>query len=86
MSWIRGYLCGAPVTAILLLTGCGRAPSFEILGSFFPVWLACFVAAILLTAISRALLSRYIEIAWPVLVYPSCTALFSFALWLLLFR
>jgi hypothetical protein len=31
--------------AALPLTGCGRAPSFDILGSFFPAWLLCFVAA-----------------------------------------
>jgi YtcA family len=77
---------GVFVSALLLMTGCGRAPSFDILGSFFPAWLVCLVVAILLTVISRALLSRYVEIAWPVLVYPSSTALFSFALWLLLFR
>ena len=85
MTWIRKSALGV-LAAPLLLTGCGRAPSFDILGSFFPAWLVCFGAAVLLTAISRALLSRYVEIAWPALVYPSCTALFSFALWLLLFR
>jgi hypothetical protein len=84
--WIRIRTLGVVALSVLFLSGCGRAPSFDILGSFFPAWLVCFVAAILLTAISRALLSRYVEIAWPVLVYPSCTALFSFALWLLLFR
>ena len=72
--------------ALLLMTGCGRAPSFDILGSFFPSWLVCLVVAILLTAVSRALLSRYVEIVWPVLVYPSLTAIFSFALWLAMFR
>ena len=86
MTWIRRSALGVLAPPLLFLTGCGRAPSFDLLGSFFPAWLVCFVAAILLTAISRALLSRYVEIAWPVLVYQSCTALFSFALWLLLFR
>ena len=84
--WIRIRTLGVVALSVLFLSGCGRAPSFDILGSFFPAWLVCFVAAILLTAISRALLSRYVEIVWPVLVYPSFTALFSFALWLLLFR
>ena len=72
--------------AALPLTGCGRAPSFDILGSFFPAWLLCFVAAILLTALSRELLRRYVEIAWPIVTYPSLTALLAFALWLTLFR
>lgn len=72
--------------ASLSLTGCERAPSFEILGSFFPAWLLCFVAAILLTVLSRVLFRRYVEILWPIVTYPSLTALFAFALWLTLFR
>jgi len=72
--------------AALPLTGCGRAPSFDILGSFFPAWLLCFVAAMLLTVLSRELLRRYGEIVWPIVTYPSLTALFAFALWLTLFR
>ena len=72
--------------AALPLTGCGRAPSFDRLGSFFPAWLLCFVAAILITVLSRELLRRYVEIVWPIVTYPSLTALFSFALWLTLFR
>jgi hypothetical protein len=70
----------------LSLTGCGRAPSFDILGSFFPAWLVCFVAAILLTVLSRELLRRYVAIAWPIATYPSLTALYAFALWFALFR
>ena len=69
-----------------MMTGCGRAPAFDILGSFFPAWLACLAAAIVLTVVSRALLDRYVEMAWPVLVYPSLTAIFTLTLWLMLFR
>ena len=76
---------GLPL-ATLSLTSCGRAPSFDILGSFFPAWLVCFVMAILLTVLSRELLRRYVEIVWPIVTYPSLTALFAFALWLTLFR
>jgi urea transporter len=72
--------------APLLLTGCGRAPAFDVLGSFFPAWLVCFAVAILLAVLCRALLQPRVEIALPVLVYPSLTAIFTFALWLALFR
>jgi len=72
--------------APLLLTGCGRAPAFDVLGSFFPAWLACFAVGILLAVICRALLQSRVEIAFPVLVYPSLTAIFTFTLWLALFR
>ena len=42
----------------------------------------CSVLAILLTVVSRVLLNRYVEIVWPVLVYPSLTAVCALALWL----
>ncbi|MBV8552693.1 MAG: hypothetical protein JOY54_15455 [Acidobacteriaceae bacterium] len=78
--------CGLAL-ALLLLTSCVRAPSFDIVGSFFPAWLACFTIAILLTVLSRWLLSRLqIPIAWPILAYPSLIAFFTFALWLAFFR
>lgn len=77
--------CLAAASALLLLTGCGRAPAFDILGSFFPAWLFCLVIGISLAAICRALLQPRVEIALPVLVYPSLAALFTFALWLALF-
>ena len=80
--WLR---CVASLVA-LSLSGCGRAPALDILGSFFPAWLVCFVVAILLTVLARELLRRYVEIVWPIVTYPSLTALFAFALWLTLFR
>jgi hypothetical protein len=73
--------------AALLLTGCGRAPSFDVLGSFFPAWLVCLALGLVLTAAARWLLLRvHIVIAFPVLTYPSLMALFSFAFWLAFFR
>ena len=71
----------------LVLTNCGRAPSFDVMGSFFPAWLACLALALLLTVMAHWLLSRlHIVIALPLLTYPSLTALFTFALWLAFFR
>jgi hypothetical protein len=73
--------------AAFLLTSCGRAPSFDILGSFFPAWLACLALGLLFTVAARWLLLRlHVVIALPVLTYPSLTALFTFALWLTFFR
>jgi NhaP-type Na+/H+ or K+/H+ antiporter len=73
--------------AAFILTSCGRAPSFDILGSFFPAWLVCLALGLLLTVAARWLLLRlHIVIALPVLTYPSLTALFTFALWLAFFR
>ena len=70
-----------------VLTACGRAPSFDILGSFFPAWLACLALGLLLTVMARWLLLRLqIVLALPILTYPSLTALFTFALWLIFFQ
>ena len=62
-----------------LLSGYSRAPSFDIVGSFFPAWLICLVIGILLATLARWLLLRQqIVVAWPILVYPSLMALFTF--------
>ena len=76
-----------PASAPFVLAGCGRAPSFDILGSFFPAWLVCLTAGLLLTVVFRWLLLRIpIVIAAPILTYPSLTALITLALWLAFFR
>ncbi len=69
-----------------LLVSCSRAPAIDIMGSFFPAWLFCFVLAIVLTAFVRLALQRlHIQLAFPILVYPSLAAFFTFALWLIFF-
>jgi hypothetical protein len=81
------WVSRACALAALLLTGCSRAPSLDILGSFFPAWLVCFISAILLTTICRLVLLRlHMRLDLPLLAYPSLTALFTFALWLILFH
>ena len=70
----------------LLLASCSRAPSIEILGSYFPAWLICLMLAILLTFLARWLLLRLqIPVVPPILVYPCMTAMFTFALWLVFY-
>ena len=69
-----------------LLAGCSRAPSVDVLGSFFPAWLVCFLVSIVLAALVRlALLRLRVKAALPILVYPSLAALFTFLLWLIFF-
>jgi hypothetical protein len=88
---IRNKAARLPATGLLLgavfSTSCSQAPSFDILGSFFPAWLLCFTVAVLLTAAAYWLLLRArVVLALPVLTYPSLTALFTLALWLAFFR
>lgn len=73
--------------ALGVLTSCGRAPAFDILGAFFPAWLVCLALALVLTVGARWILSHlHIPIAFPVLTYPCLTALFTFVTWFAFFR
>jgi hypothetical protein len=72
--------------APLLLASCSRAPSFDILGSYFPAWLICLALSVVLTVVVRWLLLRLqIAVVIPIVVYPSLTALFAFGMWLVFY-
>jgi hypothetical protein len=78
-----------PAATGLLLTGCSRAPSVDIIGSFFPVWMVCLTIAIVLAACLRWLLLRLRlepEVGPLALFYPSAVVLFTCLLWLIFFR
>jgi len=84
-GWVRS---AAVLPVCLALAGCGRAPTFSILGSYFPAWLVCIVIGIALAALVNLILTRTKMghlLAWPTLVYPCMAALFSFTLWLIFF-
>jgi hypothetical protein len=69
------------------LAGCTRAPSVDILGSFFPAWLLCFTIAVVFTVFVSLLLSRFrLSVAYPALFYTSLAALLTFALWFVFFH
>ena len=72
----------------LLATGCSRAPTFNVLGSFFPSWILCGVIGIVLTVGVRVFLVRLDfekELSPLIVVYPCMAAFFTFTLWLLFF-
>jgi hypothetical protein len=79
---------GASFATMLLTAGCSRAPSFNLLGSFFPSWIVCGLIGILLTVAMRWFFVRVKfeqELSPLILVYPCLTAFFTFTLWLLFF-
>ena len=41
MNVIRRSGFGVFLAVLLVMTGCERAPAFDILGSFFPAWRWC---------------------------------------------
>lgn len=82
---IEGLLA---LSGLALLAGCERAPTFSILGSFFPAWLFCILAGILLAwgahwLFARIEIEKYIQPS--ILVYPCIAAFCSFILWLVIF-
>lgn len=83
------YSCYTVLAFPVVLTGCGYAPSFNILGSYFPAWLFCLLVGILLTIAARVVLRKYDlsdALNPPLLMYSCLTAFFTFATWLIFFR
>lgn len=78
-----------PPPLLLLLTGCQGAPAFNVLGSYFPAWLFCFLVGVVMTTAARVWLRRKNlgeALNPPLLMYPCLTAFFTFAVWLIFFR
>ena len=72
-----------------VLTGCSRAPSVDILGSFFPIWMVCVSVAVILAFLAHKLLVRWkleSHVGPVALFYPSLVVLLSCLLWLTFFR
>ena len=68
----------------------GHSPTINVLGSYFPAWMACIVIGLVLTLITRELLiglklNNHLYPA-PLLVYLGMLLLFTFAVWLALFN
>jgi hypothetical protein len=63
----------------MLCAGCGRAPSIDVLGSFFPVWMVCLTIAVALACVLRIVLVRVqfeSELGPIALFYPSVVVFF----------
>ena len=70
------------------IAGCRRAPTVSILGSFFPSWLICLFAGIILSVMANRIFARFAlekEILWPIVVYPCFALFFACILWLCFF-
>jgi hypothetical protein len=81
-------VAAASSVVTLMIAGCSRAPSFNLLGSFFPAWILCGVVGILLTVAARLFFLRIKleqQLKPLILVYPCLALFFTFTLWLLFF-
>jgi len=85
---IRGSRIAVGWLTILSVCGCSRAPTFNILGSFFPSWILCGIIGVLLTVAVRLIFVKIQfeqEIGPLILVYPCLAAFFTFTTWLVFF-
>ena len=77
-----------PCLALMGSTGCSRAPSIEFVGTFFPVWMFCILAALAITALIRIGLVRLgleQKLGPLVVFYPGLLVAISCLLWLIWF-
>jgi YtcA family len=86
---MRRLLLMNTIAICSLCSGCSRAPSVSIIGSFFPIWMICIVAGVVAAFIARAVLARsglehHVGPLW--LFYPSIVTLCACTLWEVFFR
>jgi YtcA family len=86
----RRIVCAILASTLLFVsTSCARSPSFNVLGSYFPGWIVCIVASILVTALVRFLVNR---LQWErkvpalPLFYFSVAVLVACSIWLIAFE
>jgi hypothetical protein len=71
---------------IVTLTVCDGSPSRNILGSYFPSWMVCALAGIVLALVARAILKTtgiLEELPAPLVVLMAFGCAVTFGLWLL---
>jgi hypothetical protein len=73
----------------LSCAGCNGAPAIDVLGSFFPAWMVCIIAAVVLAFVVRYLLLKYqleSEVGHLAIFYPCVVVFLACGLWLSFFR
>ena len=84
----RRAVCMA-CAASVPLQGCAISPSIGVLGAYFPGWLFCIVAGVVLAILSFLLLKRLSHdrlLGPPALVYPTLVTFFALLAWLIFFQ
>ena len=75
--------------AIVSSGGCGYSPTVDVLGSYFPAWMACIVIGLVSTFIVRLLLigfGIYAHLRLKPLISSCMVIFFTLAVWLILFK
>ena len=77
------------LTLGLSCAGCNGAPAIDVLGSFFPAWMVCIIAAVALACAVRYFLLKYeleSEVGHLAIFYPCVVVFLACGLWLVFFR
>jgi len=72
-----------------LVSACASSPSIGVLGAYFPDWLFCIVASVVLTVVIYLIVKRLQVdhlMGPPAVVYPTLVAFLALAVWLMLFQ
>jgi hypothetical protein len=72
-----------------LVSACASSPSIGALGAYFPDWLFCIVASVVLTVVIYLIVKRLQAdhlMGPPAVVYPTLVAFLALAVWLMLFQ
>ncbi|MGF6755718.1 YtcA family lipoprotein [Paraburkholderia sp. GAS42] len=75
--------------AAVLVSGCAGSPSIGVLGAYFPDWLFCIVAGVVLTVVIYLVFKRFQAghlLGPSAVVYPTLVTFLSLAVWLMLFQ
>jgi len=77
------------LTLGLSCAGCSGAPAIDVLGSFFPAWMVCIIAAVALAFVVRYFLLKYqleSEVGHLAIFYPCVVVFLACGLWVFFFR
>lgn len=88
--WQSGVrMIGTAAVSGLLEEGCTHSPSVNVLGAYFPDWLFCIVAGVVLTVAVYQVLARLpggYRLGPSAVVYPTLVTLLALIAWLIFFR
>ena len=83
-----GFKLAALAGLALILSGCALSPSIAVGGAYFPDWLFCLIAGLILTVVVRIVLirsGRERALGPRSIIYSAMFALFSMLVWLIFF-
>ncbi|ASG18469.1 hypothetical protein DU258_19850 [Salmonella enterica subsp. enterica] len=69
-----------------LLSGCSLSPAIPVIGAYYPGWLFCIIASLIVTLITRRIIQRIAKnLSYAGIVYTAIFALYAMLFWLVFF-